>query len=38
MCLGSHFGSHDGKAASLLADTLRFDGGVQRQNIGLEVN
>jgi hypothetical protein len=30
MYLGSHFGSHDGKAAPLLADTLRFDGGVQR--------
>lgn len=38
MYLGSHFGSHDGKAASLLADTLRFDRGLQRQSIGLELN
>ena len=32
----AHFPRHHGKAASLIPGMCRFDGGVQRQNIGLK--
>ena len=32
----THFACYDGKPASLLTGTRRLDGGVQRQNVGLE--
>ena len=33
---GSHFACDDGEAAALLARARCFDGGIQRENVGLK--